>query len=166
MTDKLHCVSLVLTAEEREHVFTDGFSLQQLTDIGNRLFDKYDIPWQATYCLIPTTSYDTFVKQLEQLGDTRLIVNVGVASLYQLAKIERPLDQYTSHFTNKNTGHFTHVDKMKKHENGNIHLHLFEHANYKYVDNPWVPLTELYESMKLPGTTGDSRGYMLLSKKP
>lgn len=44
VTDKLLCVSLVLTAEEREHVFTDGFSLQQLTDIGNRLFDKYDIP--------------------------------------------------------------------------------------------------------------------------
>lgn len=165
VTDKLHRISNVLTDEEREHLFTDGFSLQQLTDIGNRLVKKCDPPWEAKYFPTPGTSRDTFVEQLKQLGDMRLIVNFGGASLYQLGKIERYLDRYAPHFTSKNSGHFTHVDKMKKDENGNIHLHLVEHANYKYGDNPWIPLTELYESMKLPGTTGDSRGYMLLSKK-
>lgn len=165
VVDKLDFAITFLTDEERLHVFTDGFSLQQLTTIGNRLLESCGVSWGAEYFSVPDTSFETFAQQLNQLDGKRLIVNFGGAQLYQLGKIEQPLDQYAPHFTSKNTGHFTYVDKMRVDEQGRCYLHLVEHANYKYGDNPWVPLAELYDSMKRPGTTGESRGYLLLSQK-
>jgi hypothetical protein len=165
VVDKLDFAIGFLTDEERAHVFTDGFSLQQLTNIGGRLLDSCGISWGAEYFPVPNTSFEDFAKQLNQLDGKRLIVNFGGAQLYQLGKVEQPLDQYAPGFTSKNTGHFTYVDKMRVDEEGRCYLHLVEHANYKYGDNPWVPLAELYDSMKRPGTTGESRGYMLLSPK-
>jgi hypothetical protein len=165
VVDKLDFAIGFLTDEERAHVFTDGFSLKQLTGIANRLLDSCGISWGAECFAVPDTSFDDFVKLLSQLGGSRLVVNFGGAHLYQLGKVDQPLDQYAPHFTSKNTGHFTYVDKMKEDEHGHFHLHLVEHANYKYGDDPWVPLSELYDSMKLPGTTGESRGFMRLSRK-
>lgn len=165
VVDRLDFAIGFLTCEERTHVFTDGFSLQQLTDIANRLLNSCGISWSAECFLVPDMSLEAFAKQLSQLDGSRFIVNFGGAQLYQLGKVEQPLDQYAPHFTSKNTGHFTYVDKMRVDEHGHFHLHLVEHANYKYGDNPWVPLSELYDSMKLSGTTGDSRGYMRLFRK-
>jgi hypothetical protein len=151
MKDKFeYFIDNILTKSERMQVFDkNGFCLKDIANIANRTFDAFHCNWEATPYFTPDTPFDKFSSLLTSNKGNRFIVNFGAAFLYGIVG---------------RAGHCAHIDKIKIDDNNQITVHLVESANYKYPENPWIPLPDLYKAMCKLGTDGNPRGFIILGQ--
>lgn len=135
-----------ISQEEKSRFFSSGMNVDELAGLANRIFKSTGVAWAATAVHSEKISLQELKNLIKNENNDRLLINFGTSLLYNLPG---------------NGGHFGHILGSKE-DGGEMYIHLGEPSNYKYPENPWIPLASLHHAMCQPGTDGGSRGIVII----